>query len=503
MNKKLFTSGLFIVAGLLLGRITGFGREFLMAYKFGTTEFADVAVILFTIPDFLVGLLTVGGFSYALLPEFKRLPQARAEALYAQSSLLVGVSYSLITVFLIYCSSTLVYLLAPGITSELNIQASRLIELSLWVIPFSALTGITTAYLQSEERFVVTSLATPIFNTILLLGLLYVGQSYEEFRYLAYFILLAAFLRWVSQLSRIPLRSYKFKNIFAWEMPKSLFKNYFLITLSSYAVFIFPQILRFFGSFAGTGSLAKLSYTLKMSELPLGVFLTSLSILLFPKFAEHFKRDTQEVSDEGVKLLRNATKLITITGIACVMVMIVFAEDLTRWAYGWGKMEESALIEVAFLIALGLIGIAPQGISSLLICVYNAKADAKPLLYMNLVGIVFLCGGCFLSLPLGLTGILYVYILNSYFICALQLFYLAKRHNVIVIQKVFFKELLLSLAAMLTILLPVALSAALYDVGSLTRFILLMCFSPFVLAAGLIVVSDFRHYAFRLLKRSA
>lgn len=501
MNRKLFTSGLFIVVGLLLGRITGFGREFFMAYKLGTSEFADVAVILLTLPDYLVAVLTAGGLSYALLPEFKRLPQLRAEALYAQSCLLIGLIYGVVTICLIFAASHLVYLLAPGITEIMHLKATELIKLSLWVIPLSALTGITTAYLQSSERFMVTSLATPLFNTMVLLGLIYVGQSYEELRYLTYFILGAALLRWLSQLFRVPFRSYRLQNFFTWEITTPLLKNYFLITLSSLSIIIFPQLLRLFGSFTGTGSLAKLSYALKISEIPLGIFLTSLSILLFPKFAEHFKRDEKTVSQEGMLLLRNAIKLIAITGLASVMVMIVFAEDLSKWAYGWGNISEATLLELGFYIAIALIGILPQGLSSLLICVYTAKADAKPLLYINIAGSILLGAGCFCVKSFGLSSIIFIYVVNNYFICAAQLYYLVRRHHIVVVHKPMIRELVISLGAMLTLLLPLAWSASFYELASLGRFLHVLFFSPLVLTAGLIAVTDFRKYALNQVKR--
>ncbi len=60
MLRAILLSSIFLNTGLLLGRISGFIREALVAASFGASSEADIVVLMLTVPDLMVSLLMGG-----------------------------------------------------------------------------------------------------------------------------------------------------------------------------------------------------------------------------------------------------------------------------------------------------------------------------------------------------------------------------------------------------------------------------------------------------------
>ena len=61
-------AGVFSLGLLLLSRVLGLLRESMQAAAFGSTGIGDAVIVMFTLPDLLVGILLSGALSYVLLP---------------------------------------------------------------------------------------------------------------------------------------------------------------------------------------------------------------------------------------------------------------------------------------------------------------------------------------------------------------------------------------------------------------------------------------------------
>ena len=103
LNKDIFLSSFIVTFGLLLGRLFGFLREVLIASKFGISSESDIATILLTIPDFLVGLIAGGALSAVLIPEFQKIENMRLKINFLiKSSILLILALTLICFFFRY-----------------------------------------------------------------------------------------------------------------------------------------------------------------------------------------------------------------------------------------------------------------------------------------------------------------------------------------------------------------------------------------------------------------
>jgi len=67
---------------LLLGRVSGFFRDWLIAYVAGAGINSDLAVVLITLPDLVVNLVVGGGISASLVPKYQSIGESQSSALY-------------------------------------------------------------------------------------------------------------------------------------------------------------------------------------------------------------------------------------------------------------------------------------------------------------------------------------------------------------------------------------------------------------------------------------
>ena len=91
---SILSTSLVLAATLLIGRVFGLLRETLLAMNFGISNTSDIAILMMTLPDFLVGILLAGGLSSALIPELAKLEPGQRLSLALKFGALIFCSLS-------------------------------------------------------------------------------------------------------------------------------------------------------------------------------------------------------------------------------------------------------------------------------------------------------------------------------------------------------------------------------------------------------------------------
>lgn len=479
MSRKLVLSGVVVSLGLLLGRLMGFARETGVVAAFGVSTEADIAILALTIPDVLVSLLVAGGLSAALIPEFKALSKKEAFALFLQVSIGVTFFFSIIVILLSCVPDLLVYAFAPGLGVDAAGLAAEILLGVLWLIPLAVLSGITTAYLQSQERFVLPALGTLIFNACVVIGLVGFIQDSKGLDVLVSFILLGGLIRWLSQLwfinSQIPYVQC-FNNIL---LTKDLLGRYFQAIVAMGLLSLLPVVVRAFASFSGEGSLAVMNYAWRLVEFPLGMVITVLSVVLFPKLSEmHAMKN-----DSGfTAVLKDG--LIWSVLLAAVIVGPILAspETFVTIAFGWeGGLSAEKITETSTLLQIGIMVLPFQAVIVMAIAALNAQKRTYISMHISLIAFVLLILFCWLVKDYYASiGVIVSLLLVSVLVCSAMLFVLH------VLNKK-----MLSLA-MLIVPLLTGLSSYLFSMWGMTLglsdIFLLIFFLMVILFSGLLGV---------------
>lgn len=387
MLKKIVQSSILITSGVLLGRISGFIREVFVASAFGTTNLADVAVLLLSLPDLLLNILVGGALSAALIPSFVANPD-RARELVFQASVALFALFAAITCFLSFNSDWLLRLLAPGFSGETAQLAQSGMVIALMLLPLSVVTGVTTAYLQSKNQFFLPSLGTLIFNGCLIAGLGYMLLADSPSLSLLLLSLIGAGVcRYLSQL--IAVRpSWSVRAAFRESvLSRDLVKRFFQAMLSGGLLLTFPVIARSFVSYQKVGSVALFNYSMRLIELPLLISITFISIVLLPRLSASYTTN----QDLYRKLVVYGFQLVFALGSCVAAVLIAGVVPYTDLVFGRSLSPEE-LEQVYPLVRIGLLSIVFQGIASFATTVCNAEKNTHRPMYVTLIGAVLFVG---------------------------------------------------------------------------------------------------------------
>ena len=170
MTKKILFSFIIVNLGIIFGRFSGFFREISIADIFGVSIYSDIAIILLTLPDIIINLLIGGALSSSLIPYMASNDEFKNRIAY-QAGLLFFLVFIFISVIFSINSEIIIKLIAPGFNRESVGLAIDYLPYVFYIIPLCVVTGVTTSYLNYNEKFMIPSLGTLFFNISLILSL--------------------------------------------------------------------------------------------------------------------------------------------------------------------------------------------------------------------------------------------------------------------------------------------------------------------------------------------
>lgn len=453
--KRLAIAGAWVSGGVLLGRLAGFFREATIAANFGVSATADLVVLLLSLPDVLSSVLIGGALSMVLIPEFTRLSEGQARRLFYQVSLVAGVVFGMIAVLLGVGARPILQLLAPGLAQEATHLVSLPVMIVVWVVPLTVLAGVTTSYLQANNRFAIPAMGTLIFNLILVAGLALLPRTPDALPKLALVAVAAALVRWLSQLLVRPRRQSQLPEPTGWLVGWPLFVRYLQAFSAGSLLLLLPVVTRALASLGEPGAIASVNYAVKLVELPLGAGLTVFAVVLFPTLSQAFANASDE---RGAVLLRRGIATVVALALAMTVPLVWFSSELTALVFGWGDMTPLALERIGFLAALGFLSLPAQAVSSLLLATYNAKRDTRTPMLISLIalGLLILLGGWMQRIA-SAAGVMGALVVLYWVVLVLQLICLQRRHGLPVWRWLCRPAMLALVAIMLALFVPVAL----------------------------------------------
>ncbi|NQZ51643.1 MAG: hypothetical protein HRT95_16165 [Moritella sp.] len=386
MIKAMLISSIFINLGMVLGRLSGFFREAVLASNYGVSAEADIIVLLLSIPDLLVNILVGGGLAAALIPEFSN-NKALSRILVFQALLLFTLMFGCIALGLVIKWELLLSILVPGFT-DLQIQKSSAgMLLVLWLLPLTVASGVVTAYLHSYNRFIAASMGTLIINLFIIAGLYFAVYYEGSLTILGWAVLIGGTVRFLVQfLSASHISGFPQITFNPWLLNKDLVIRYMQVASAGSLLLCYPVIIRAFVSGNGDGSVSLLSYSLKLVALPVAIGVTFLSVVIFPRMARAKQTDIELFFNLAIWGLRLTVFFSLITTIAIKNL----APEIVDLVFGYGAMNIEAIHTVAKLLNIGVLGLLFMAVSTFTLSIYSACKDTKTPLIINFFSIIVL-----------------------------------------------------------------------------------------------------------------
>jgi len=359
-------------SGTMLSRLTGFLRDIIMAFAFGTQEAAAAFLVAFRLAHLLRRLLGEGALQTAFIPHFEKLRRedpVRSGAFFCD--LAAGISGLLIVI------AAIVMALLGGIVlwGDLAPGNREIVILTLIMMPslvFICLYGLNASLLQCEKNFFLSSVAPCAFNAIWIVGLfcLWKWEASQAMPWLSLFIIVACAAQWAVTLPKTLaiLRGLGVRSLYnvKWlsQDLRLLAKPLFLGMIGISAAQINNALDSLFARYAEPEGPAYLWYAIRIQQLPLALFGIAISGALLPPLARAIKNNDAANYTRFLDfaLRRSLAIMLPITvgifllgelSIQLIYGRGLFSADSVQgttgclWAYGFG------LIPMTFVLILG------------------------------------------------------------------------------------------------------------------------------------------------------
>ena len=364
--RSLFTAGALVTFGMLVGRILGLLRETLLAKTFGTSELADMAIMLLLIPDVITLALLGGTASATLVPAFSARNRENALALMWQS-LVVSLVVFTTMALLLFANEEFNH---AFITTHIS---GALCLLFLTSLPLTALTSILTAWLQYRGRFTVIAFANAIFNGVVILALLFMPTQLPV---LSVAIMVATLVRFFAHAYSYYRAEGAFPKVAwrPWQIDKALFKHY-AATAGTGFLNMVPQYTPYLILAAAGGGVAIFNYAFKLMMMPAILGQGVIQMVLLP-WLVHLRG---EGSDHHATTLQ-CTWMVSLA--MCLSLMLA-SHDVVVLCFGYGKMTADDVDVVATLFAIGVWALPCMLLTSVWQQIMYARSNAKTPLLAN------------------------------------------------------------------------------------------------------------------------
>ncbi len=364
-----------VIAGLvLLGRVTGFGREWLIALRAGASDTTDIAIVVLTFPDLMVNLLLSGGLAAALVPAFKRLKDGADTALLLQASRLVGGLFLLLAMVLFALAPQMLGVLAPGLPAATLAPHGGAFRLMTVALPLAALSGVVVALLNANGRFAIGAAGTLVFN-LAVISCLLIADADDTVLAIAVGVAGGCLLRLLMQASELrhdwaaPVRR---ENLIDRSLVRHFFGSFSFITI----LVALPPLARAISSLEEAGALSLFNYAYKLIELPMGVVIGSISTVLLPRLAADVADGTRDLVQANLAVGMRAVLCIS-TGIA--IPAAVFSDTLVQLAFFRASFGSGQIEALSVLAAIGFVSLPFQGLLTIYGSAFAASGHTRPL----------------------------------------------------------------------------------------------------------------------------
>ena len=329
-------AGLLMVSSFISG-ILGLIRNGLLSWRFGAGETTDIYLAAFRIPDFLYGVLIMGGITAVFLPIFSEsLERNKKEAWEFTSNLLniLLAALAILSVIAFLFAPILIQLVAPGFSLDQRDVAASLTRLMLLSPIFLGISSIFSGVLQYFGKFAAYALAPILYNIGIIIGILFLVPLFGIWG-LGLGVVGGALLHLLVQVPAAVKLGFHWEPLFHIQHPliSKVFRLALPRTIAAAGFHINLIVITALASIISTGSITIFNYANDIQHLPIGLIGASFAIAGFPALSRFF-------AEQNIERFRTAF-LHTFRQIAFLVVpvslmLFLLRAQIVRLVYGAG-----------------------------------------------------------------------------------------------------------------------------------------------------------------------
>ena len=331
-KNRLLVNFFKISSGTLVSRITGFIRELVVAFYFGTTKYMDAFVYAFTIPNLFRRILGEDMVERGLMPPVKAFLAKNEKD---KASSLVSALFNIMFVILIIlmllmyiAAPILVKLIAPAVEKE---TFDIILKFTYVILPFMVFIGMAAfagGLLNILEMNIVYSFAPVMLSIGVIVSLVFLQPVFGYFSLTAGF-LLGALLQFLVQVPFLLKKRVKEQTGLSYRLHfsiedrsrKKIKKESIYIALQSILNKSVELVDKILASFLLTGSISGLYYSQRLVQLPNAIIGLAISRSITPYLTEKNAVDNLDDFKKGILygIKFNLSIILPITALAIIL----------------------------------------------------------------------------------------------------------------------------------------------------------------------------------------
>lgn len=379
--SRTFSSGIKrFFSGIFLSRISGLGRDLIMAYSFGDHPAVAAFMVAFRFSNLLRRFFGEGPLQSAFIPHFEGLraeDPSQADTFFRRLTLLL---IALLTGLILVLEGGLGFSLHFFSLSEGNREILQLTTLLMPCLLFICLYGINISVLQCHNAFFVPSMAPALCNFAWIGGALWLRgwMPREAMPELAKWVLIGFFLQWLVTVPLVWRKvSGNFREWIRWKIHpevKKLAHSFSLGALGVGAVQINALLDAVFARCADPRGPVYLWYSIRFQQLALAVFGIAAINTLVPLLSRAIKEGNIE---KGKEIFSFGVRRVVTLMLSCTLAIFALGYFAIDLIYGRGHFSAFAVNQTTYCFWAYSLGLIPAALIMLYSSVFYANGNFR------------------------------------------------------------------------------------------------------------------------------
>lgn len=400
----MFKNGIILGLITMLSRIMGLIRETAMGIYFGISSQVDAFNSSFRVANLFRQLLGEGALGNTFIPIYNRKEKDKGKVeakklIYSVLNVLF-LFLIILTILQIIFAEQIMRVIASGFSPAKNVLSAELLRIMAVYILFIGMSGMIGSILNNFKQFIIPASTSLFFNLAMILVAVIFKDKFGIYP-TAWAVTLGGFLQLLVVLPSFFKTFGRYSFIIEKRDPylREIFINLVPMLFGVFGWQINVIIGQTFASYLPDGVFSSLAKANTIYLLPLGVFGTTISTLIFPAMT----RATAAGDMESVrKSVNGGLKLVSLLVIPSTIAFTILSNDIVKVILGYGKFDNNAITITAQCLLFYSIGlIFNNGMQVLTRVFYSHKNNKDPVKF-SLISIVvsaLLNLGVTLSIP--------------------------------------------------------------------------------------------------------
>lgn len=404
MNRgAIARAALLVTVFTLISRVLGFLREWVLAREFGASAAADV---------FSTGLMLVNSvaavLAYAtvtvIIPAIERERQTADERSAWRLVWTVGTWVTLALVMIGSVVSIWPSLVVNpfGLDPQRSAMLTDLVRIMAPALALQGITGLLTAVLQAQHKFLGPAFVGIAFNLGIILALVIFGGVYAA----AWGVVAGAVAQVAFQLPQL-VGAIRESGVFRAQFRHPRLTLVLASAAPVTAVSVLQQLNSFsdkyFAASLPAGKIAALNWAHFVGSLPRTTFLMPLLAPLFPVIA---RMAAQQRHDDTVSAFRRAAGVLGLVSLPLSAFMLLYGHELAQIMFGHGRCDAACVTDISGPLRYLALGTWAAFLGYLLNRTLSAmNAQRKIFVSMSTSVIVTIAIDIVLIDPMGISGL--------------------------------------------------------------------------------------------------